>query len=53
VIGGEYVVCRGDERHVQSFGGETGNIETTLNNKDLGECSITVGLYRIRRERMN
>jgi hypothetical protein len=28
-MGGEYVVCWGDEKCVQSFDGETGGIENT------------------------
>jgi hypothetical protein len=39
VIGGECVMCRGEENCVQSFGGESGSIQTTLGNKDLGRMS--------------
>jgi len=39
VIGGECVVCRGDKNCVQSFGGETGIIESTLKAKQLGRMS--------------
>ena len=39
VIGGEYVMCRGEKNCVQSFGGETGSLQTTLNNKELGRMS--------------
>jgi hypothetical protein len=30
VIGDECVMCRGDDKCVQSFGGETESIQTTL-----------------------
>jgi hypothetical protein len=39
VIGGEYVMCRGEENCVESFGGETGSVQTTLSNKELGRMS--------------
>ena len=39
MIGGEYVMCRGEENCVQNFGGETGSIHTTLSNKGLGRMS--------------
>ena len=34
-IDGEYVMWREEENSVQSFGGKTGSIQTTLSNKDV------------------
>jgi hypothetical protein len=36
VMGGKYVMCGGNKKCVQSFDGETGSMETTLSNKELG-----------------